>query len=136
MPAVDRHPVLLAVGPQARHRLQRILGGDCDLRHVASTTELLQALDPAVHDMVVVGAHFDESHTLDVLARIFHHDHARIVVCVCGRRGLLGEATVNGLGLASRVLGARGFVDLTAYPDDDAGDARIRSLFQRLLGPA
>lgn len=136
MPAADRHPVLLAVGPQARHRLQRILGGDCDLRHVESATELLQALDPAVHDTVVVGAHFDESHTLEVLARIFNHDHARIVVCVCGHRGLLGDATVSGLGLASRALGARDFVDLTAYSDDDAGDARIRSLFQRFLGPA
>ena len=63
-----------------------------------------------------------------------HSPQARLV---CVRAGPfcnpLGEATLAALQTAAEELGINGFVDLPEFPDDDAGNARVRAMFERLV---
>jgi hypothetical protein len=131
---VARRRVLVAVSSHGHQRLAKILC-TCHLCPVKSAAQLVRLLDASAHDMVIIGAHFEESNTLGVLARICKHPNAAMVVCVRGVAGNLGPGSVDGLRLACRELGARGFVDLTAYSDDDASNGRLRRLFEGLFVP-
>lgn len=131
-PAARR--VLVAVAEPARRRAAAILA-DCDLRFVESCDELLRALDEADHDLLVIGAHFDESSAAALLERVFEREDAGPVVCVRGTSFAtrLGKPTVDALRLASEELGAQYFIDLLEFPDDAEGNAHVRRMLERLL---
>ena len=57
------------------------------------------------------------------------------VVCLRGTGfvSALGAGTVEALRLASEALGADCFIDLGRFPDDAAGNARVRAMIERLF---
>ena len=124
--------VLIAVSRQARERLSRILTHR-ELRFVESAGDLHAALGQDANQFVILGAHFDESNTLGVLQHLLTSARSAGIVCVRGSSGQLGEASIEGLRIACAEVGALGFLDLTAYPDDGAGNAHIRGLLERLF---
>jgi len=126
--------VIVAVAPQSRQRIMAILR-DWDLRFVDTEPELLRELAERRCDMLIVGAHFQQSNAIAAVERALARDETIPVVCIRGRRFAtqLGRPTLDALGMASRALGARNFIDLLEYRDDALGNARVRALLERLL---
>jgi hypothetical protein len=129
--ASARRRVLLAVSARTQRRIAAILS-DCELSFVPSGSRLLQALEHADHDLVIIGAHFDESSALAVLEQLGKRRDVPPLVCVRGA-SRFGRPSVEALRLASEQLGARGFIDLEQYPDNEAGNARVRRMLERLF---
>jgi hypothetical protein len=105
------------------------------LRFVATGSELVQALDEASCHMMIVEVDFNESAAAAALRCALARDETFAVVCVrnvsfAGRP----HAALNALRM---VLGGAmpvdAFVDLVDYADDDAGNGRVREIFERLL---
>ncbi|MFN2645810.1 MAG: hypothetical protein ABR570_12515 [Burkholderiales bacterium] len=125
--------MLVAIARDNRERLAAVLEG-WQVQFVASAEELDRALAKGAYDLVVVGAHFDESHAIDALKVAVRAQRAP-VVCMCVGRfsSSLGGGTVQALSLATEALGAEYFLDLDAFGDDAAAHARVRSLLERLI---
>ena len=130
----ERKPrVLMAVSPRAVARMRRILEG-FRLECPGSLGELAHAMRGCSFDLVVVGSHFDGSRTIEALKTV--RLHAPQVPLACVRAAPfcnpLGEATLAALQAAAEELGIDCFVDVLQFPDDDAGNAGVRALFDRL----
>lgn len=126
--------VIAAVDPAVRRRIRAILP-DCELRFVDTSPQLLRELDAGPCDMLVVGTHFDESTAIAAIERALERDENFPVVCTRGVpfASALGKPALDALRAASGALGAQNFIDLLEYPDDEAGNARIRAMLERLL---
>ncbi|HEX6158433.1 MAG TPA: hypothetical protein VFZ54_20580 [Burkholderiales bacterium] len=125
--------VVAAVSPDLQTRI-RAIAPACELRFVASAEALLAEIEDARCGMLIVGVHFDESTALAALERVLARGEAFPVVCVRGRPfSALGKPTLDALRLASRALGVQNFIDLIEYPDDAAGNARVRAMLERLI---
>ena len=128
--------VLVAVGERSRPRLHAILGGWCDTVYA----QRLRDIPPLLHggfDLVVIGAHFDFSRGIETLCAVLDHRPACPVACVrASPFDALGPASFDAYGMACIELGATDVLDLLEFPDDDAGNARVRALFERLMRAA
>lgn len=126
--------VLLAVSAQTRERLLSCFPG-CAIVWAQTAEEVRAAAGRESFDMVVVGSHFDESHTFDILALIREAHPAPRIVCVRGRPfpGALGRSTMQAFRAACEALGVDMVVDLLDYTDDEAGNLAIRTLFARRM---
>ena len=126
--------VVAAVGPYVKPRIRAILP-ECDLHFVASGSELVQALDEAPCDMMIVEVHFDESTAAAALRCALARDETFAVVCV--RNVSFAGSPHAALNALRMVLGGcmpvNAFVDLVDYADDEAGNGRVRGMFERLL---
>lgn len=131
-PAAPR--VVAAVTPDLQPRIRAILP-PCELRFVGTAARLLAELDDPGCCMLIIGAHFDESTALEALARALAREETFPVVCVRGRpfSMALDRPALEALRLASRALGAQNFIDLVQYPDDEAGNACVRAMLERLI---
>ena len=129
-----RRRVLLAVAPETRPRMNAVAEG-WDARYVESAASLVRALATERHDLIIVGAHFDESNVIDALKEAVSRAARTPVVCLRGTGfvSALGAGTVEALRLASEALGADCFIDLGRFPDDAAGNARVRAMIERLF---
>jgi hypothetical protein len=123
--------VLIAVSGRTQRRMAAILS-DCELSFVPSGRGLLQALESRAYDLVIVGAHFDESSALSVLEQLCKRKDVPPLVCVRGA-SRIGRPSVEAVRLASEQLGARGFIDLEQYPENEAGNTRVRRMLEQLL---
>jgi hypothetical protein len=133
MPALQGR-ILLAVSAQALTRLQDILAG-YDTRWARTIGEARAALEAGHFDLAIVGSHFDESHTFDIVGLVRERDANTRIVCVRGRpfRPALGRSTIKAFEAASEVLGASLVVDLLDYPDDEGGNRAVRALIDRQI---
>ena len=124
--------VLLAVPPGARVRLARALGG-----HRLAWAETVDAVRPALarrrFDLVVVGAHFHESHAFEVLELVTATAPAPRIVCLraVAPRAMLGKPAMRAFRAACEALGASLVLDLLDFPDNAAGNEAIRALLER-----
>ena len=125
--------VLLAVSARTRDRVLPCLAG-CETVWAQTVGEVRAALARRF-DLVIVGSHFDESHTFDIVAQIQAADRPPPIVCVRGRPfpGALGESTMQAFRAACGAVGVRLVIDLLDYADDPAGNRAIGALFERLL---
>lgn len=125
--------VVAAVSRDLGPRIRAILP-DCELRLVATGSELVQALDEARCDLLIVEIHYDESAAAAALKIALARDVTCNVVCI---RDLpfakLARAALDALRIALGGVGAQAFVDLLEYPDDAAGNARVCALLERLM---
>ena len=132
----DEHTprVLMAVSPRAADRIGRILHG-FRLECPGSLSELAQALHSSSFDVVVVGSHFDGSRAIEALKMVRWHAPQVPLACVRGAPfcNPLGEATLAAFRAAAEELGVDCFVDVLRFADDDAGNARLRAMFDRLV---
>lgn len=126
--------MIVAVAAEARERLRAILSRS-ELRFVDTEEELLRALAEGRCDMLIVGAHFQESSAIAAMEHVFARDKTVPLVCIRGKPFdlPLGKPALDALGMASRALGASNFIDLLEYPDDEAGNARVRAMLERLI---
>jgi hypothetical protein len=122
--------VVAAVSPAARQRICNVVP-DCELRFVENGDELVREIGCC--DMLIVGAHFDESTAVAAIERVLARRETFPVVCVRGVRSLFGQRSLHALRMALNELGAQNFIDLLDYPDDDAGNARVRAMLERLI---
>ena len=129
-----RTKVLLAVTPDMRDRMERILVRH-ELTAVSSSDEAMRALEDK-HGIVILGVHFDDSQMFSLLGDIRAHSGYRKVpiLCVLGSRGrAITEIAVEGLDHAVKAMRANGFLDLSHFPDDEEGNGRIRRIVDYLI---
>ncbi len=127
-------PVLVAVSDDARVRLAAILAGR-ELVFAASVDEVRSLLRRGRVAAVVAGSHFGESTTLELLQALAAGAAPCPVICVQAvpfHHGL-GKSTFRAFRTACLELGAKAVVDLLEYPDDEAGNARVRAALEPYL---
>lgn len=125
--------VLLATSTETQRRLARALEG-FRLVFAANAAEVRAALAGRRFDLIVVGARFDESQSLEVLQEIQRTQHGARVVCVRGTpTQRVGRSSLEAFRLACEALGAPLVLNLLDYGDDEAGDEAIRELFESHL---
>jgi hypothetical protein len=124
--------IVAAVSPEARRRICAVVPR-CELCFADTAEELLRELDKGACAMLILGSHFDESTTVAALQRVRSRGETLPVVCVRGRPSRLGQCSLHALRMAVGELGAGNFIDLLEYPDDEAGNARVRAMLERLL---
>jgi hypothetical protein len=128
--------VIVAATAESQPRIRAILP-ECDLCFVDTERELHRALARGRCDMLIVGAHFQESGAVAAIEQVLLRDETIPVVCIRARPFAtpLGQPAVDALRIATRALGASNFIDLLEYPDDERGNARVRRMLERLLLP-
>src|SRR5687767_1225438 len=125
--------VVAAVSSCIRPRIVAVLSG-CEVCFVSTGTELVRALDAAPCALLMVEVHFDESAAAAALRCALACEASFPVVCVRDVPGAKpAHAALNVLRLAFGSVGARDFIELWEHPDDEAGNARVRSRLERHL---
>ena len=135
MGPAPRTKILVAVGPDNRDRLTRVLEGH-ELVFVETGNEARIQLERGRFGLVCLGVHFDESQMFSLLGDIRAHAKYRKVpvLCVLGSWGrLLSEVAVEGLDHAVKALMANGFLNLLHFNDDEPGNARVRRIVDYLI---
>jgi PleD family two-component response regulator len=125
--------ILVAVSND--ERVLRVLAGH-DLRQVKTCEEARLLLEREAFGLVILGVHFDESQMFSLLGDIRAHAQYRKVpiLCVLGDRGrVLTDVAIEGLDHAVKAMTANGFLDLEKFPDDEAGNARLRRIVDYLI---
>lgn len=125
--------VLLATSTETQRRLARALQG---LEIACATTggEVRAALAAQQFDLIVVGAHFDESKALEMIQEIQRLPHSATLVCVRGTPfHHVGKPAMEAFRVACEALGVRRVIDLLGYPDDAGGNRAIREILEREL---
>lgn len=121
--------ILVAVSPEVRGRLAVVLQG-LDVTWAREPRDATRDR----YELIVLGSHFAESTALESLGAIKAANPGARLVCVRGRPFPgLGGATMDAYRTACEALGAVRVIDLLAYPDDAAGNARIRAVLDELL---
>jgi hypothetical protein len=125
--------VLLAVTPATRDRLAAALAGHT-LVWAPGFEEARVEMARRRFDLVVIGAHFQESDPFDVL-RLAKTGAAARTVCVRGvlEGTMLGPSSVKAFRAACGVLGADAVLDLGDYADDAEGVAALRAALEHEL---
>ena len=118
--------IVAAVSRDLQDRIRAILP-ECELRFVHTGSELVRVLDEAPCDMMIVEMHFDASTAVAALMCVRSRDETFPVVCV--RSAPFAKVRWRALG----ELGAQHFIDLVQYADDEIGNARVRSMLERLV---
>lgn len=135
MGPAPRTKILVAVGPDNRERLTRILEGH-ELVFVEHGAAARDCLESHRFGLVCLGVHFDESQMFSLLGDIRSHALYRKVpiLCVLGSWGrMLSEVAVEGLDHAVKAMMANGFLNMLHFADDDEGNARIRRVVDYLI---
>lgn len=126
--------IVVAATPATRSRLERVLEGH-EVTFANSTEEVMSLLAADRFGMVIISVQFGESQMFALLGHIRAHSRYRKVpiLCLLDERGRLSEVAVEGLDHAVKAMTANGFLDLQRFPDDDAGNGRIRRIVDYLI---
>lgn len=126
--------IVIAATPAVRSRLERALAGH-SLTFAQISADVMSLLANERYGMVIISMDFDESQMFALLGDIRSHSKYRKVpiVCVLAERGRLSDVAIEGLDHAVKAMTANGFLDLYRFPDDDAGNARIRRIIDHLI---
>ena len=135
-PAAFPMAVLVAVSDNGRERIAKVLRGR-PLEFVATCAEAKKRLHAATYELVVIGAHFDESSSLQLLQEVLELRPAGPIICVRVTSTNLGrQQSFDAFRTACSALGAAEALDLLAFPDDEAGNARVSRMLDRLIDDA
>jgi hypothetical protein len=116
-------------------RLQAILAGH-PTTLVRTVQEAQIALAAERFSLAILGVYFDESRMFEVMsyARVGALNRDVPIVCVRGMPGNLSPLTLRMLEQTVNALSGCEFLDLSAIPDDDAGNALVLRRLARHLG--
>jgi CheY-like chemotaxis protein len=131
-PPLRGKPILVAV--ENIERLSRVLDGH-DLTVPRSVDEAKAELERREFAMVILGVHFDESRMFELLrlVRTYKANELTPVVCMLTSESRLSDVAVEGLDHAVKAMLANAFLNLRKFPDDDAGNARVRRIIDYLI---
>jgi len=124
----------VAVSDDARARFASILG-ERAVVFAGSVDEVRTVLQRGRVAAVIAGSHFGESSTLELLQQLAARPDPCPVICVQAvpfHHGL-GKSTFRAFRAACLELGAKAVIDLLEYPDDEAGNARVRAALEPYL---
>ena len=128
--------MLIAAVPAAAERLCRGLR-DQRLVVPATLAEAQAALARERFSLAVMGVHFAESRMFDLLSfargAVLNRDVP--ILCVLGARRNISPLTVHLLQETINAMSGCAFLNLSAIPDDEAGNARVRSTLMEYLQP-
>lgn len=126
--------VLVAEAAPGRDRLARILDGR-DVEFASTCVEARLRLRTRSYDLIVIGAHFDSSTALELAQEVLRDDAHRPVICVycVPFRTPSARRSFEAFRIASSALGAAEVLNLLEFPDDEAGNARVRRMLDRLM---
>ena len=131
-PPLRDKPILVAV--EGVERLRRILVGH-DLTMAKSVEEANAQLQNREFAMVILGVNFDESRMFEVLrlVRTYKANQLTPVVCMLTTESRLSDVALEGLDHAVKAMLANAFLNLNKFPDDEAGNARVRRIIDYLI---
>lgn len=125
--------IVAAVSRDVQRRIRAILP-ECELRFVHTGSQLVRVLDEAHCAMMIVEMHFDESTAVAALKCALSRAKTFPVVCVRSVPfAKLGGPALDALRMALGEPGAQHFIDLLQYADGEIGNARVRSMLERLM---
>jgi hypothetical protein len=127
--------ILIATAPAAAKRLQGILAG-YSMTVVHTVQEAQAVLAAERFTLAILGVYFDESRMFEVMsyARVSALNRDVPIVCVRGIPGNISPITLRMLEQTVNALSACEFLDLTAIPDIEAGNALVLRRLARHLG--
>lgn len=125
--------VLTAVSPRAAKRMSRILQGFV-VQRAYSATDVARALRCWSFDVVIVGSRFDGPNAIEAVKLVLGRTPGVPLVCVHLERfcPAAEQATLAAFRAACEELGVD-FVDVLSFPDDEAGNARVRAELESIL---
>jgi hypothetical protein len=129
--------ILTAVAPDTIERVRRILVRH-DLQIVTHLSEVKKVLAQGDVDVVFVGARFDDSRMFDLIELVrgeVEKNKIPIVAAIITPTSLSRDA-IAGLSHAVKIFGASLFLNLNDFPDDVAGNARVRLIVETVILPA
>ena len=131
-PPLLGRPILLAV--EDAERLKRILAGH-QLTLAASVDQAKAELQKREFALIVLGVHFDESRMFELLriVRTYKTNQLTPVVCMLTTVSRLSDVAIEGLDHAVKAMLANAFLNLHRFPDDEAGNARVRRIIDYLI---
>ncbi len=131
-PPLRDKPILVAV--EGVERLQRVLVGH-HLTMVTSVEEAKAELQKREFAMIILGVNFDESRMFELLrlARTYKMNQVSPVVCMLTTESRLSDVAIEGLDHAVKAMLANAFLNLNKFPDDEAGNARVRRIIDYLI---
>ena len=124
--------ILVAV--EDSERLRRILAGH-ELTVPKSVDQAKAELQKREFAMIVLGVHFDESRMFELLrlVRTYKVNEVTPVVCMLTAESRLSDVAIEGLDHAVKAMLANAFLNLNKFPDDAAGNARVRRIIDYLI---
>jgi PleD family two-component response regulator len=124
--------VLVAV--EGAERLQRILVGH-HLTMAKSVEEAKAVLQKREFAMIILGVNFDESRMFELLrlVRTYKVNQLTPVVCMLTTESRLSDVAIEGLDHAVKAMLANAFLNLNKFPDNEAGNARVRRIIDYLI---
>jgi hypothetical protein len=124
--------LLIATLPIAAERLVRILPS-CRTTVPATFEEARRALDHERFTLAIIGVYFDGARMFELMShvRISPLNRACPIVGVLGARNGLPESTLAMIRQTVNVMENCEFLDLSALPDDERGNAEVL----RAIGP-
>ena len=131
-PPLTGKRVLLAVDDC--ERLERVLAGHI-LTIPHSVEEAERELQAREYHMVILGVLFDESRMFELLrvVRTFKQNALTPVACMLTGESDLSPVAIEGLDHAVKAMLANAFLNLNKFPDNDAGNARVRRIVDYLI---
>jgi len=132
LPPLKDRQILVAV--DNCERLERLLVGH-SLTIPKSVGEAEALLRKREFHLVVLGVHFDESRMFELLrvVRIYDCNKLTPVVCLLSGESKLSPVAIEGLDHAVKAMLANAFLDLNKFPDDRAGNGRVRRIIDYLI---
>jgi len=132
VPPLRGERILLAVAGE--ERLRRILAGH-DLTLTGTVEEAKVELQKREFAMIVLGVNFDESRMFELLrlVRTYRTNQLTPVVCMLTTASRLSDVAIEGLDHAVKAMLANAFLNLNRFPDDEAGNARVRRIIDYLI---
>jgi PleD family two-component response regulator len=129
-----RTRILVAVSDETLPRMEKVLAGH-ELVVARSSLEAEKALARQDFGLIVLGVNFDESRMFELLAyaRAQERHHIVPVLCVLGSSRRLTAMAVEAIDRAAKAMLANAFLWLEKFPDDAAGNARIRRIVDYLI---
>jgi CheY-like chemotaxis protein len=125
--------LLIAGAPESAALTAHALSGCFDLAVANSMAQARQALSENI-DVILCGLHFDEGKMFDFLREVKSAPGTRSIpfLCIKSTDGVLSPAIVQSIEIASRTMGADGFVELFEW-NMKFGEGQAHEKLRRLI---
>lgn len=128
--------ILIAAAPDEMTHMELILGPLHETVCVATMARAMTVLKEDRFDLILVCVHFDESRMFELLTeckKLLGNASKPPVICFCTQDTPLSRAMHQSIVVATKVLGAWGYLDQHDYPNNKDSDSEIRLVIESCL---